>query len=128
MSDFHHTRNSLKCHCISQTGVMQPAHSCVHVPQSPHCGIHANSERPSQKGLIIIPDGLHCGFRCQSNQSLSGHVVSFLCLFWWLLGWSLCLCVTWGDLVHTIKLSHHVCTWFLACPLPWTGHLVVRQE
>ena len=27
-----------------------------------------------------------------------------------------------------IKVSHHVCTWFLVCPLPWMGHLVVRQE
>ena len=47
------------------------------------------------------------------------------------------LVVTWlvavpvchlGDLVHTIKVSCHVCTWFLACLLPWMGHLVVRQE
>ena len=124
-SDFHHTRNSLKCCRISQTGVMQPAHSCL---QCNVLRIHPNFERPLQKGLTIISDGLHCDFRCQSDQSLSGCIVIFPCLLWWSLGWLLCLCITWGDLVHTIKLSHHVCTWFLAGPLPWMGHLVVRQE
>ena len=51
-----------------------------------------------------------------------------LCLFWWLPGWSLCLCVTGEDLVHTTKVNHHVYTLFLAYPLPWTGHLMVGQE
>ena len=50
------------------------------------------------------------------------------CLLWWLPGWSLCLCIMGGDLVHTTKVSHNVCALFLACPLPWMGHLVVRQE
>ena len=54
------------------------------------------------------------------------HYIS--CLFQQLPGWLLCLCIIWGDLVHTTKVSHHVCTLFLACPLPWMGHLVVRQE
>ena len=32
-SDFPHTRNSLRCHCISQTGGMQPAHCvCMQCP------------------------------------------------------------------------------------------------
>ena len=58
----------------------------------------------------------------------TGHVVTFYVCFGWSPGWSLCLCIAWGDLVHTIKVSHHVCTWFFACLLPWMGHLVVRQE
>ena len=36
------------------------------------------------------------------------------CLLWWSPGWLLCLCITWGDFVHATKVSHHVCTLFLA--------------
>ena len=32
--------------------------------------------------------------------------IFFLCLLGWSPGWSLCLCITWGDLVHTTQVSH----------------------
>ena len=98
-SDFHHTSNSLKCHCVSQTGVMQPALLLACPIQSPYCGIHANFERPLQKDLIIISDGLHCGFRCQSDQSLSGHIVIFYVCFGGCLAGH-CACASPGEILY----------------------------
>ena len=52
-----------------------------------------------------------------------------LCLCKWSPGWSpVPVYHSWEIFAHTTKVSHHICTLFLACPLPWTGHLVVRQE
>ena len=65
---------------------------------------------------------------CWSPVLMAWSHCAILCLFQWLPVWLLCLCVIRGDLVHTTKVSYHVCTSFLACPLPWMGHLVVRQE
>ena len=58
-------------------------------------------------------------------------VVALLCfMFILVVAWLVAVpaCCQGGDLAHTTKVSHHVCTSFLACPLPWMGHLVVRQE
>ena len=116
-SDFHHTRNSLKCHHISQTGVMQRAHCCMCVLHSHHIVGHSlNFGGPLQKGLIIISDGLHCGFRCQSDQFLSGHIVSFhVCSGGHLAG--RCVCASPGEILHILQNlatmsalgSWHVC-------------------
>ena len=79
-----------------------------------HCQLPVIVFYPSVlRWLPVLADQSHC---------------TISCLLWWLPGWLLCLCVTWGDFVHATKVSHHVCALFLACPLPWMGHLVVRQE
>ena len=60
-------------------------------------------------------------FQMQGNWSPRWSPHYILCLFWWLPGWSLCLCITWGDLVHTTEVSHHVYALFLACPITLDG-------
>ena len=75
-----------------------------------------------------MSDGFHCGLRCQGDQFLSGHIVTFyVCFGGHLTGH--CACASLGEIfIHITKVSHHVCALFLACPLPWMGHLVVGQE
>ena len=77
-----------------------------------------------QSPFIVFYPSVLCWLPVLADQS---HC-TISCLLWWSPGWLLCLCITRGDLVHTTEVGHYVCTWFLACPLPWTGHLVVRQE
>ena len=63
---------------------------------------------------------------CKGTGHLGGHLADHLggcitifhvCLGGHLAGHCACA-LPGGDLVHTTKVSHHVCTWFLACPLP----------
>ena len=100
-SDFHHTRKSLKCHCVSQTGVMQPAclFACPTVTilwdTCEFCRAFL------KKGFIIISDGFHCGLRCWGDQLLSGHIVTFyVCFGGHLTG--CCACASPGKILYIL--------------------------
>ena len=98
-SDFHHTRSSPqvlpcipdRCHAAQHTLAWQ-------------CNvlrIHANFERPLQKGLLIISNSLHCGFRHQGDQFLSGHIViSYVCFSGHLAG--CCACASPGEILYIL--------------------------
>ena len=73
-------------------------------------------------------DYLSCKGTGHLAGCLGGHITIFHVCLGGHLHWSLCLYVAWGDLIHTTKVSHHVCAGFLACLLPWIGHMVARQE
>ena len=67
-----------------------------------------------------------CHIVCAVRQLVvAGHLAIFYVYFGGCLA-GCCACASpGGDLVHTTKVSHYVCALFLACPLPWMGHLVV---
>ena len=66
---------------------------------------------------------IHCSFSDVRSLVTYWSHWYISCVFWWSPVWSLCMCITREDLANTTKVSHHVCALFLACPLPWMGHL-----